>query len=99
MIGATPDTIAVSILSYLAGVVTGFIISNILYKRNMGSMNSKNSSNLVMMAITFIWFTSMLVDIVSPLYETSPYVQGLMGIIAGFFFKNSKIFDAEKDKK
>ena len=80
----TPDQIAPIILagvSYVAGFLSGILF------RSIFKMKTEDNSSLVLIVVTIIWALSMLIDIVSPQYETSPLVHGLMGAIVGFFYR------------
>ena len=76
------QTIIIGIGSYLGGLFTGYFISRI-----WKPVDDKNKGDFVLLAVTMIWAFSMIVDIISPQYETSPLVHGLMGAIVGFFYK------------
>jgi hypothetical protein len=68
-------------------MVTGFLLSDLLRRKNSSLLSKENSNQLVLIIVTTIWFMSMIIDIASPTYETSPYVHGLMGAIVGFFYR------------
>jgi hypothetical protein len=72
------------LVSFVVGTLVGFFGGRFL-ERQEGDSNKSNTFVLVLVA--FIWATSVLVDIISPEYETSPLIHGLMGAIVGFFFK------------
>lgn len=75
-------TLIVGITSFVGGFITGFIFRGLRDKRGDIDNNS-----IVLLIVTIIWALSMVVDIISPTYETSPMVHGLMGAIVGFFYK------------
>ncbi len=78
------DTLIISVITFIAGVIVGFFGRGIFNK----SDSSENRANtFVLVVVTLIWATSVLIDIASPTYETSPFIHGLMGAIVGFFFK------------
>ncbi len=77
-------TIFVGVLSYIGGVLSGFVL-RMWMDREKGIPFSGN--NFVLIMVTGIWAISMIVDILSPAYETSPLVHGLMGAIVGFFYR------------
>lgn len=80
----TPDQLAPIILSgvsYVAGFLSGFLF------RSVFKMKSEDNAAFVLIVVTIIWAISMLIDIISPQYETSPLVHGLMGAIVGFFYR------------
>lgn len=63
-----------------------------------GNINQDNGT-VVLYVVSIVWAVSMLVDIISPTYETSPLVHGLMGAIVGFFYRpkiNEKSSDNDK---
>lgn len=78
-------TIIASIASYVGGLISGYVIAR-LWKSPAGDQ-TKNRSEIVLMVVTLVWATSMIIDIMSAQYETSPLVHGLMGAIVGFFYK------------
>lgn len=79
----TSNYVLVATISYTLGILSGiFIKEKFLKGREVAQSNS-----FVLAVVTIMWATSMLFDIVSPDYETSPLVHGLMGAIVGFFYK------------
>jgi hypothetical protein len=76
------NTIIVGLVSYTAGALSGFFVSRFFKP----SENNKNG-DIVLIVVTTIWALSMIIDIISPVYETSPLVHGLMGAIVGFFYR------------
>lgn len=79
------DYIVVSVVSGLVGFVLGYVTKSYLNKQN----RDLDKNMIVLIAVTSIWTLSMIVDISSSTYETSPLLHGLMGVIVGFFFKPS----------
>lgn len=77
------DSIFIAVISYILGIGTGFL-ARWIFDRERSPVSA---NTFVLVAVTIIWTISMLVDIASPTYETSPFVHGLMGAIVGFFFK------------
>ena len=91
------QNVIVSLISYVLGIGTGVWVSDALRKKNIPLSPSKDGGNqLVLVIVTSIWFISMLIDIASPAYETSPYVHGLMGAIVGFFYRKQNENDNKK---
>lgn len=76
------NTLIIGLVSYVAGGLTGFFLSRIYNP----SANGRNG-DVVLVVVTVIWALSMVIDIISPTYETSPLVHGLMGAIVGFFYR------------
>lgn len=70
-------------ISYVLGIFSGIFIKERLLKNK----EVAQANNFVLVVVTIIWALSMLYDIISPSYETSPMVHGLMGAIVGFFYK------------
>lgn len=83
-------TIIIGLTSFVGGFISGYIFRGLRDKRGDTDNNS-----IVLLIVTLIWALSMVVDIISPQYETSPLVHGLMGAIVGFFYKP---FQREKTK-
>lgn len=75
-------TIIVGISSYVAGLLSGWFVS-----RFYRPASDTNKGEIVLVVVTAIWALSMIIDIISPTYETSPLVHGLMGAIVGFFYR------------
>lgn len=76
------NTLIIGIVSYVAGLLSGYVVSR-FYK----PPDNANKGEFVLIMVTIIWALSMIVDILSPQYETSPLVHGLMGAIVGFFYR------------
>jgi uncharacterized membrane protein len=80
--------ILIALVSYVLGFSSCYML-----KKQVGSRTDIESkfpikeNTFVLAVVTVIWALSVLVDIVSPQYETSPFVHGLMGAIVGFFYK------------
>lgn len=80
----TPEQSAPIILagvSYVAGFLSGFLVKAVF------RMKTEDNAAFVLIVVTIVWAISMLIDIISPQYETSPLVHGLMGAIVGFFYR------------
>jgi len=75
----------VGITSYLAGIFTGIWIRS-FFKKDL----KLTGNEIVLVVVSMIWALSMIIDIISINYETSPFVHGLMGAIVGFYYKNKK---------
>lgn len=76
------STILTAIVSYVAGLLSGYLVARLWQPKEGQKYNE-----LVLVVVTVVWAISMFYDIVSPAYETSPLVHGLMGAIVGFFYK------------
>lgn len=74
----------VAIFSYIFGIFSGFYIRSFVDKKLQGKLEG---SYIILIVISSVWLLSMVVDILSASYETSPLVHGLMGVIVGFFYK------------
>lgn len=73
--------IIVAVVSYLAGLMSGFFLRTVFSDKKI------ENNTAVLMVVTMVWAVSMFVDILTPTYETSPLVHGLMGAIVGFFYR------------
>ncbi len=71
--------------AFFSGIPFGILINRFFSKQ----LSSVQNNTIVLLIVSFIWALSMVVDILSPTYETSPLVHGLMGAIVGFFYKPS----------
>lgn len=69
---------------FVAGFLSGFFSQDYLHDKTI------NLANFVLIIVTVIWATSVVVDITSPTYTTSPLIHGLMGAIVGFFYRPKK---------
>ena len=76
------QTIIIGIVSY-----TGGLISGILFQKYFRPEEETKRGDVVLIVVTLVWAVSMLIDIMSTQYETSPLVHGLMGAIVGFFYR------------
>lgn len=83
------DSIAVATISFLIGNVSGFFISKMISK-NVKGFDQDQRINYLIIVVSLMWVASLIVDILSPQYETSPLVHGIMGAIVGFFFWKPK---------
>ncbi len=78
------NSVALGITAYGAGLISGFLLRMAIGKN---SDKPFDGNIMVLVVVTTIWAISMVVDILSPTYETSPLVHGLMGAIVGFFYR------------
>jgi len=78
------SSLIIGITSYTAGLLSGYFLRGTIKEK---VLLAENGNTLVLTVVTLIWAASMLVDIISPEYTTSPLVHGLMGAIVGFFYK------------
>lgn len=87
------QNITTPIVSFIVGVIVGgilgYFLRGILDKKISNDQNTE--ARLVLVIVTIVWAGSVLVDILSATYETSPFIHGLMGAIVGFFFKPWKV--------
>ena len=75
--------IITALVSYLLGVLTGYLIRNALKE----SINPNNAKTIVLLVVSIMWTLSVAVEIINPVYKTNPLIHGLMGSIVGFFYK------------
>lgn len=85
----------ITFIAFAAGAFSGFFARGLVDK---GKIRIE-ANTFVLVSVTLIWTLSMVVDIVSPTYETSPLLHGLMGAIVGFFFQPWKKHDDKKNDK
>lgn len=83
------DRIAIGIIFFILGNVTGFFLHKFVFK-DVLNIDKEDRINFLIFAVTSIWVISVLVDILSTSYETSPLIHGIMGAIVGFFFWRPK---------
>lgn len=84
----------VGVISFVAGGLAGYF-----YRGFIENKKDENSGNMiVLVTVAAVWSISMIVDILSPTYETSPLVHGLMGAIVGFFYRPGQTKEKEVPK-
>lgn len=77
-----------TIISFIVGLLTGYFGRGAVDQiKERDKRNLNNANTFVLVIVTVVWALSVFVDIISPTYETSPLIHGLMGAIVGFFFK------------
>jgi len=77
-----------AVISYLLGLVTGYVLRDVLFKHYD---NVKNKEHIfVLLMVTIVWASSVVADILSAEYDTNPLIHGLMGSIVGFYYYRSK---------
>lgn len=86
MEGSFMQSVIVGITGYFLGIITGYFVRDRLIKRSLDDLGG----NFVLYVVTMIWALSMIIDFLSPEYETNVLVHGLMGAIVGFFYKPQK---------
>lgn len=74
--------LTISLVSGSIGFILGYTTKYLFDKTGQG----KDMKTLVLLVVSFIWFISMIVEILNPSYKTNPMVHGLMGSIVGFFY-------------
>ena len=90
------QTIILDIFYFGFGYVLG-LVSGLFIKSKTNLYTKAKMSDFVALMVVMMWVLSMVVDILSTQYETSPLVQGLMGAIVGFFYKQ-KLDTKQNDK-
>lgn len=78
-------TVLIGFLCFIIGVVVGFLLAILLDKSK-----TIHGSEIVLLVITAGWLLSVVWDMLDPRYETSPLIHGLMGVIAGYYYKEHK---------
>ena len=81
MIDPNIEHIIIALVSFAGGSLFGYYIRG----RMDGRVSSDN--HIVLLAVTTVWTVSVLVDLLTQSYQTSPLIHGLMGAIVGFFYK------------
>lgn len=80
----------IALVAYTIGVVSGYFLKVVLDR--MQKINV--SGEVVLLVVTAGWLISVIYDIYSTTYETSPFIHALMGAIVGFYYKPRKEHDA-----
>lgn len=83
------ENLIVAIISFVLGNVTGYFLHMFLSKKNI-NFDDESRKSFLILVISVVWLISVLVDIASSTYETSPFIHGIMGGIAGYFFYREK---------
>lgn len=78
--------VTIALAFFAIGLTVGYCLRSWIFKVNKGIWHVSDSQ-IILYAVAGIWVISMIFDIFSPIYETSPLVHGLMGAIVGFFYK------------
>lgn len=76
--------LAIAVLFFFFGNISGYLLHDRMQK--VFNMSEENSKNFLLVSVTLIWAASMIVDVISPVYDVPVAVHGLMGAIVGFFF-------------
>lgn len=90
MLGEATEHVIIATVFYVLGLMSGIVISSYFNKKDIPILAKENSNFIVLLVVSLAFFLSVVVDLLSPAYETSPYMYGLMGAIVGFFYKNQK---------
>jgi ABC-type antimicrobial peptide transport system permease subunit len=75
-----------AIIGFCLGIPVGYALHKVTAKTEL----KVEPFVIVLSAVTFVFTVSILVDIASLEYETSPLLYGIMGTIVGFFFYRPK---------
>lgn len=80
-----PTTLTVLLLLaaslFVVGLLLGWLLSN-----HSGKTTKSKLKTMVAIAVTFVWISTTLADMVISAYSVSPLVHALMGAIVGYFF-------------
>lgn len=87
MNSALPTESVFSMLSFAIGLIMGGVLGFMVRGYVDKKINSIPAKDLVMLTVVSVFIISMLIDFISPTYETSPFLYGLMGAIVGFFYR------------
>lgn len=77
------NTLVTAVISYGLGFLSGYCGRGFIKK-----IDTYNSSSFILIIVSIVWAISVIVDMISPAYETSPLIHGLMGAIVGYYYKN-----------
>lgn len=76
-------SVVIGVVSFAGGFISGYLFRDMRLSIN----KDRDNGSMVLTVVTIVWAISVLVDIISPTYETSPLIHGLMGAIVGFFYR------------
>jgi len=79
------NNIAIAIIFFILGNISGYCLHRFASKETF-NFNSDQRINWLIIVVSVVWIISVLYDMASPVYETSPLIHGIMGAIVGFFF-------------
>lgn len=80
------------VIAFVMGVFVGRMSHRILKDEDF------NGSDLVLVSIVLIWVLSRVVAMVDRSYTSSPIIDGLMGLIAGYFYKGKILPKLKKEE-
>lgn len=80
--------IGTAIVIFLTGFIFGYTGRGIIEKEL--KKDELDYQNLVLIVICLGWLASVLYELANPEYHTNPLIHGLMGVVAGYFFKKKK---------
>lgn len=72
-------------IAFTAGVFVGRMSHKLLAEEDF------DGGDLVLTAVVMIWVLSRIVAMFDRSYQSSPFIDGLMGLIAGYFYKGKKM--------
>lgn len=84
--------IVLSVVSFAVGALVTFLIRDIITIK----MTKQSTGLGVSLIVTFMWAVSIIAEMVIPGFSVSPFVHGIMGVIAAFFFKDSGLVNGGK---
>lgn len=89
----TQTRILLMVVSYLAGLVSGVVMSYILHRKN----KDVASNDIVLLAVTMVWTLTRLTSLINTNINISPALDALMGGLVGYFYKGSIPFIKKKE--
>jgi len=72
-------------IAFFVGVFVGRMSHKLLKEEDF------DGGDLVLTAIVMIWVLSRIVAMFDRSYQSSPFIDGLMGLIAGYFYKGKRL--------
>lgn len=72
-------------IAFSVGVFAGRMSNKVLAEEDF------DGGDLVLTAVVLIWVLSRVVAMIDRSYQSSPFIDGLMGLIAGYFYKGRKL--------
>ena len=89
----TQTKILLAIVSYLAGLVSGVVVSYVLRCKK----KDVASNDIVLLAVTMVWTLTRLTSLINTNINISPALDALMGGLVGYFYKGSIPFIKKKE--
>lgn len=79
--------IVLAFISFGIGALVTFLVRDVITIK----MTKQSTGLGVSLVVTLMWVISIIAEIFVPEFTVSPFVHGIMGVIAAFFFKDTEL--------